>query len=194
MHPQNGNSKNTYYTYLPVLLGMFFGCIIFLFICQDSKLQIMNLGLEDYKISAVMNLPVWKMTLYVLKRRLGQWICFFAFWYLFSYSVSAICFNTCFGLYYGMVMCDLFIKFGWKGMVYGIACFFPHYILVFLAIWLLGKWFYRTDVWRNISYGNVNELQYFVKIFVIFFLIFVAIVWEIKFQKNILNFFYQYLV
>ncbi|MCI8510116.1 MAG: hypothetical protein HFJ06_16400 [Lachnospiraceae bacterium] len=194
MKNQNEYYKNAYYTYLPVFLGMFAGSILFLVLMAFFETQIMEQGLEDYKFGAVLNIPVWRLALYILKRRLGQLFLFIIVWLLFSYPVAAFCFNACFGGYYGIVVCNLFIKFGWHGIVYSLACFFPHYLLYFIAIYFSGRWFYYMSSRKNAAYGNVNKLQYLVKIFVIFFLIFIALIWEIKFQKNILNYFYQYLV
>lgn len=194
MKYRNKNYKNAYCTYFSAFLGMIFGSLLFLVPMAFFDIQLLELGLEDYKFGAVLNLPAWNLVLYILKRRLGQIFLYITIWTLFAYPVAAFCFNTCFGTYYGLVLCDLFIKFGWQGIGYSMACFFPHYLFYFFAIYLSGNWFYWMTSEKNAAYGNVNKLQYLVKIFVIFFLIFIGIIWEIKFQKNILNYFYQYLV
>lgn len=194
MKNQSEHYKNVYYTYFPIFLGMVIGSVLFLILMTFFEVQVMDQGLEDYKFGAVLNLPIWNLSIYILKRRLGQLFLFVIIWTLFSYPVAAFCYNLCFGGYYGIVVCNLFIKFGWYGAGYSMACFFPHYLFYFSAICFAGIWFYRMSSKRNAAYGNVNKLQYLVKIFVIFFLVFMAIFWEIKFQKNILNYFYQYLV
>lgn len=71
---------------------------------------------------------------------------------------------------------------------------FPHYLIYFAMIYLVGKWFRTAPDMKVYSHANVNKLQKLFKYFVIFFSITLAIIWEIKFQKNILNYFYQYLV
>ena len=185
--------KISYSTYLSVLVGVIAGCLFFFIMMIYDSEKIMEYGLEDYKISSVLDLPVLYLALYVLKRRIGQFILFVVLVILFSYSLAASCYCFFFGIYYGMVLCNLLVKFGIHGLVYGTACFFPHYFIYFLMIYLVGKWFYATSAAIH-SYTNVNKLQKLFKYFVIFFAIIIAIIWEIKFQKNILNYFYQYLV
>lgn len=194
MNNRNKNYKNIYCTYFPAFLGMLLGSLLFLVLMVFLDIQLLDRGLEDYKFGAVLNLPVWNLAIYILKRRLGQLILYLIIWTLFAYPVAAFCFNMCFGAYYGLVLSNLFIKFGWHGIGYSVACFFPHYLFYFFAIYLSGHWFYWISSEKQIAYKSVNKLQCLVKIFVIFFLISVAIIWEIKFQKNILNYLYQYLV
>ena len=184
----------TYYTYFSVILGIITGSFLFFILISYNMAQIMGQGLEDYKISGVMDLPILYLSLYILKRRIGQLLLFVMIMILFSYSVASSCYCFFFGAYYGIIICNLLVKFGMTGLVYGIVCFFPHYLIYFLVVYLVGKWFHTASVVKIYSYTNVNKLQKLFKYFVIFFMIIIAIIWEIKFQKNILNYFYQYLV
>lgn len=186
--------KISYFTYFSVILGVLAGSLFFLIMAIYNPTQIMGQGLEDYKISGVLDLPVVYLSVYVLKRRVGQLLLFLILMILFSYSAAASCYCFFFGVYYGGVICSLLVKFGINGLIYGLVCFFPHYLIYFITICLVGKWFYMPQSAKIYSYNNVNKLQNLLKYFVIFFLIITAVIWEIKFQKNILNYFYQYLV
>ena len=48
-------------------------------------------------------------------------------------------------------------------------------------------WFAKDNIQKKYYYGNVNNAQSFLKVFVIFLLVSGAVFIEIKFQKNILN-------
>lgn len=194
MSINDGNdNKIMYYTYYPVFLGMVLGSFFFLILSVSSDLLLFDKGLEDFKICSVLNLPAWNLVVYILRRRFFQIILFGILVVLFSYPLVAGLFNFSFGIYFGAILCSLFLKFAFRGLWYCLACFFPHYIIYFFTIYYIGKWFFNDDK-RYISYGNVNKLQYFIQIFVIFFVIFLALFWEIKIQKNFLNYFFQYLV
>lgn len=185
--------KISYSTYVPIILGVLAGCLCFFIMMLYNPDAFRKYGLEDYKISVLLDLPVFYLAIYVLKKRVGQLLFFIILAILFSYSIAATCYCFFFGIYYGIVVCNLFVKFGINGLVYGEACFFPHYLIYFLTIYLVGRWFYAEST-AIYSHTNVNKLQKLFKYFVIFFAIIIAIIWEIKFQKNILNYFYQYLV
>ncbi len=142
----------------------------------------------------MMNLPFLSYALYISRRRVLQWAIFFALWIATSYYVAAFGFTLVVGGYFGFLLCDLFVKFGGKGLLYTLALFIPHYILTFCAVYYMGKWFGSHSSEKTIFYNNVNKMQYFVKIFAIFLLIVASVFIEIKFQKNILKYFYQHLV
>lgn len=186
--------KITYITYLPVVLGVLAGSLFFFIMFMYHSGQIMGQGLEDYKISGVLDLPTVSLLFYILKRRMGQLLLFVMLLFLSSYSIAAFCYCFFFGAYYGIVICSLLVKFGINGLVYGMICFFPHYLIYFVTIYLVGKWFCMIPAARIYTHTNVNKMQNVFKCFVIVILILAAIIWEIKFQKNFLNSFYQYLV
>lgn len=188
------SDKITYYTYYAAFFGMIVGSIFFLVITVATDVPVLENGLEDYKIASVLNLPIWNLSLYIIKRRLCQIVLFIILVILFSYPFVSLLYNMIFGIYFGMILSSLFMKFALKGVLYSIACFFPHYILYFFVIYIIGKWFFFEDRKKNIYYRNVNKLQYFIQISVIISAITFAVFWEIKFQKNFLNYFYQYLV
>lgn len=181
-------------TYWMALSGVMIGSLIFLISLIASDTTFLESGLEEYKISSFVDFSSLKFYLYIIRRRSLQILCFLVIVYFCSYSMAAVLYNLFFGIFYGMILSNLFIKFSFHGILYGWFCFFPHYLLYFLVILFLGKWFYlKKDEYYN-YYKNVNKLQYFIKIFVIFVMIFASIFWEINFQKNILIFFNQYLV
>lgn len=187
------DNKTIYYTYYAAFLGMVIGSILFLGLTISTDSLFLDTGLEDFKISGVLNLTDSRLTLYILKRRVCQMILFFILTTLFSYSFAAAFYNFSFGIYFGMVLSSLFLKFAWRGLFYGFACFFPHYLFYFAVIYLIGKCYYFSDR-RNYRNIDVNKLQYFIRNFVIFSILFSGLFWESKFQKLFLNYFYQYLV
>lgn len=193
MNKSMEEQKISYCTYVSAIVGVVAGCLFFFLMMMYNPERVMEYGLEDYKIGGVIDLPIFYLAIYVLKRRVGQLLLFILLAVIFSYFVAATCYCFFFGIYYGVVVCNLLVKFGINGLLYGTACFFPHYLIYFLTIYLVGRWFCVMTS-ANYPYTNVNKLQKLIKYFVIFFVIIIAIIWEIKFQKNILNYFYQYLV
>ncbi|MBR1866322.1 MAG: hypothetical protein IJ801_07425 [Lachnospiraceae bacterium] len=194
MENRREHHKITYYTYMPALIGVAVGTLFFLIGMEWLDGYWNEQGLEDYKIHAVLNLPLWKIALYVLKRRAGQILLFLLLTILFSYPVTTFGYNLFFGFYYGLVTSSLLVKFGLNGMLYSMVCFFPHYLFYFLALYLIGLWVEPDRLKRRLCYGHVNKLQFVLQIFVIIFLLLFAIFWEIKFQKNFLEKFFQHLV
>lgn len=194
MERRKERDRIVYYTYVPALLGAVLGTLVFLIGVEWINGGWLERGLEDYQINVVMNLPLWKISLYILKRRGGQILLFVLLTVLISYSVTAFFYNLLFGLYYGMITASLLVKFGMAGLFYSFSCFFPHYLFYLIAIYLIGKWISSNALKRKMCYGNGNKLQFFVEFLVIFFLILLAVFWEIKFQKNFLELFYQHLV
>lgn len=194
MKNQNEAYKIAYVIYGAVVFGVLAGCIIYFVDVAFWDMKYFQHGLEEYSVGAILNLPVSQISTYILKRRGLQFLLFVLGIVLTSYGIATGTYSMLFGAFYGIIMCNLLLQYGLKGTVYGIICFFPHYLCYLLALYFGGKWFfYRKEV-KNRYYGNVNKLQYLIHFFVIFFLLVFALVWEIKFQKNILNYFYQYLV
>lgn len=186
--------KTAYIIFASILLGTILGNLSYLGdkIIYDAR-YFPN-GLEEYSIGAVMNLPVEQLTIYIVKCRMGQLFLLVLGTLITSYGIAVGIYSLIFGIFYGMAMCNFLIQYGIIGTGYGILCFFPHFLFYFFAMYLCGKWFFDYGNRNNMYYGNVKTAQYFFKFFVIFFLIFISLIWEIKFQKNILKFFYQYLV
>ena len=187
-------NKILLYTFFPVLLGVVLGTVIYLTCIDCIKGSYAGQGLEDYKIGAVMDLPLWKLSLYILKRRGCQIILFVLLTILVSYPITSFLYNFLFGLSYGMITSSLLIQFGFNGILYSFFCFFPHYLLYGFGIFLAGKWFLIGAQKKNMCYGNGNTLQYLTKVFMIFLLIFFAFFWEIKYQKNFLIKIFQHIV
>lgn len=186
--------RNKYYTFVPVLLGTAVGSLLLLVMIGILEMPMSEQGLENYGLGALMNLPQKELIFYILKKRGLQLLVYGLLAWSLTYPVAAFSFNGLFGIFYGMITCDLFIKFGFWGLVYSAVCFFPHYFCYFAAIYLGGYWFGRKPVYPSANTSNIKTLQYFIKIIVIFFLFAFAVIWEIKFQKNFLNYFYQYIV
>lgn len=194
MNNQNGSLKTTYIIFGAVILGVVLGSAGYLgdLILYDAR-YFPN-GLEEYSVGAVMNLPAEQLTIYILKCRLGQLFLLALVTIITSYGIAVGLYSLLFGTFYGMAICNFLIQYGIKGVGYGLLCFFPHFLLYFIAMHFCGRWFFGCHEQNRIYYGNVKTAQYFFKFFLIFFLVLISLVWEIKFQKNILKIFYQYLV
>lgn len=185
--------KLSYSTYFSIIAGVFLGSVMYLVLYHNQSF-LLEYGLEDYKVSGVLGLSEKQLLLYILRRRIGQIILYIILVLLFSYPVitALFCFN--FGIYYGVAVSSFLLKFGLKAMAYLNFCFFPHYLFYFFSLYFWGKWVCIQKNNYYSEYKNVNKFTIFVKIFVIFIFLFIAIIWEAYFQKNILNFFYQHLV
>lgn len=194
MKEQRQDYGMAYITYGLAVVGMIIGCFLYLADQIFYDAAYFRHSLDEYSIGAVMNLSTGQLALYIIKQRSEQLLLFALGMMLTSCGMITGLYSMVFGAFYGMVSCNLLIQYGLRGLGYGLACFFPHYLLYILAMYYFGKWFYEKQEGRYKYYQNVNFLQYFIKFLVIFFLIAFSFVWEIKFQKNILNFFYQYLV
>ena len=179
------------YTYGGLCFGVFLGTLIYLLsLCLDCD-YFLDKGLEDYGFGMVMNLPTKELMYFIIKRRVLQTLLIallFKF-FLQNHTSTFLCIFG--GMYYGIIICDLIVKYGVGGLLYGFVCFYPHYYLYFLVLHLVGKWRYEA---LNNCYEYMNLKVYFIKGFVIFLLFFLSLSWEIKFQKNFLNYFFQYLV
>ena len=186
--------KNIICTYGALMLGIFIGCILFgiLIICDGN--QWLDLGLEEYDVVATMNLSQEKILFYLLRKRILQIILYILIMILTSYSFASILYCGGFGCYYGFLLCNLVVKYNLYGFGYVFACFFPHYLFYFILIYVCGKKNNERNGYHNDRCKNVNIIQYLFKIFVIFMLFTFAIIWETNFQKNFLNYFFQYLV
>ena len=184
----------TYLTYGLAIVGMILGCFLYLADQIFYNATYFRYGLEEYSMGAVMNLPLGQLIIYILKRRSEQMLLFILGLLLTSCGVITGIYSMLFGTFYGVVTCNLLMQYGVSGLCFGMSCFFPHYLFYMIAMYFFGKWFYEQKEGKYKYYSNVNFLQYFIKFIVIFVLITFSLVWEINFQKNILNFFYQHLV
>ena len=193
MH-KKGIDKNIFCTYVALALGILVGCLYFLFSVTYGETILLEHGLEDYNITAMLNAPKHEMLAHLLKKRLLQTIIFVLSIILTTYSCSSFIFCGGFGIYYGLVVSNLIVKYGFSGLLYGFVCFFPHYFFVFMAIFLYGQWSDRKKAYYIKCHKDVNKIEKCVKIFVIFLLLILSFVWEIQFQKNFLNYFFQHLV
>ncbi len=176
------------------MAGAITGCILFFCCLILWKYPVLDYGLEDLHVLQAMNLSRKTYIIYICQRRLMHAVLFLAIWAVSTYYIAAFGFHLLVGCYFGFLLSDFFVKFGMSGIAYILACFIPHYILLFMAVYLSGWWFAQNDIRERYFYKNVNYVQSFLKIFVIFLLLAGGVFIEIKFQKNILNFFYQYLV
>lgn len=182
-------------TFLCLVLGTWIGCLVFFVCTLGLELPIMEYGIEDFGVLQMKNISNRLYAIYVCKQRMVQWGAFFALGCLASYYVAAGGYNLLVGIYYGFLLTDCFVKFGVRGILFSLFCFAPHYVISFFAVYWMGKWFVAKPAFIQKSCNiYVKNMQYFVKIFLIIFLIAGSVFFEIKFQKNILNYFYQYLV
>lgn len=183
-----------YLTFGTVVLGMVAGSLFYLSDMAFMNTGMFRNGIESYSIGAVMNLPVLQVAFYILRKRIGQLLFFVVMGVLLSYGIAAGVYGFLSGLFYGMVFSNVILQYGIKGIGYGAACFFPHYVFYLLAVYFCVRWInVRSSTAEGYMY-KVNKSQYFIKFFVICGLIILALIWEIKIQKFFLNFFYQYLV
>ena len=180
--------------YRTLFWGMILGVLCYLFDMLYFDSEFFSSGMENYSVSAVTNLPFEQLIFYVLKCRCNQLLLIILGSILISYGFAVGIYSIIVGLFYGMAMCNLLILYGIKGIGYGILCFFPHYCFYFLAIIFWGKWFGCSTEYETMNSGKVKKLQYLFKIFVIISFVLFSLLWEVKFQKNILKNFYQYLV
>ena len=179
---------------IPLLFGTLFGSLFYLN-CKNHFFHFeMESYLEEYTVTGIMELPGLKLFLYVIQQRAMQILLFMLFVLLFSFSLASCIYLFIFGFYYGIIMEHYLILYGLKGFSYGFFCFFPHYFIYFLVLYVIGKWIYPSEKNIKASYITINSLQKIMLIVWIVFLLGVGLIWEIKFQKNILNYFYQYLV
>ncbi len=194
MREERQEKRIFYLTYGMAVAGMVIGCLLYLGDLLFFRAGYFRHGVENYSPEVVMGLPFKQIAVYILKRRSEQMLLFVLGMLLASCGIVTGIYSMVFGAFYGISVCGILVQYGMKGLPYGLACFLPHYLFYFVAMYYLGKWYYEKQEGKYKYHPNVNFLQSFVKFIVIFILIFSALVWEIRFQKNILNFFYQYLV
>lgn len=171
-----------------VLSGVVIGSVLFLYMMLKN-IGIDEISISHFSIKGVCSLPSGKLIVILLKKRITQLLFLFIMLKVFSYWVVLGGYGLFFGGYYGYIMSGLFYQYGFYGTVYGIACFFPHYLCYAIAFYLVGKWFFYLSERDLLSENSVKIPQYFLKFFVIFLLLFLGLFWEINFQKNILKIF-----
>lgn len=179
--------------YIPILLGVSAGSLLFLYLVLHGS-NIAESEFFQYPIDDSVSFGSFQMIALILKRRIPQFVFLFVVLNICSYPLVLGGCSMIFGGYYGYIMSQLFYQLGAKGILYGIICFFPHYICYGASLFLVGKWFYNASNRYYTENANVKNTQYFFKFFVIILLLFFGVFWEIKFQKNILKIFYQHLV
>lgn len=181
--------------YIPMLLGSLLGSLFFLFFNNSFYDYFSENNMQEYNVTAIMELPFWKLFFYVFRQRAGQILFFILLVLLLSYSIATCLYLFFFGIYYGFVMEQCMILFGVKGIFYCFFCFFPHYLLYFFGLSLFGQCMIEPFIKRKeYSYATINTLQKIIVIVWIVLLFGMGLIWEIKYQKNILNYFYQYIV
>lgn len=190
-------NHNTYhinqYTYTMIFLGSILGIFLNLIFSFYLDCYIFDFDIEEYHLKGFTIDLSSRYVFYLLKRRIVQLISFLLIGVLFSFKYAAIIYNFIFGTFYGIYFVSMFIKFGIWGIGFTIFSFFPHYIFYFLMI------FYITKLYDKTKYEKLTQknIKFFISIFhffVIFILFSIGIYIEIKFQKNILNYFYQHIV
>ncbi len=194
MKEERHGEKMYYLTCGFAVAGMIIGCLVYLGDVLFYHAGYFRHSLDIYSTDVVKNLSVNQIAVCILKRRSQQLFLFVLGAMFASCGIVTGIYCMIFGVYYGVTACSLLVQYGIKGMGYCLACFFPHYLFYLLAMYFFGKWYGEKQEGKYKYYPNINFFQSFVKFIVIFLLIFFSLVWEIKFQKNILIFFYQYLV
>lgn len=182
------------FIYCPMIVGTLLGSILWIVGVQLNIPCILENGLESYSISGVLQQENRHLVIYILKSRVGFMLLFLFFTIVVSYYVSVMLYSFLFGSYYGFVVSGMLVKCGIKGFVYSFMCFFPHYLFYFIGVYLIGNYYFDSKIQGQYTRCNVKKIQSFFKIFVIFLFLSAGLIWEMKFQKNILKFFYQYIV
>ena len=194
MEEERQEKRIFYLTYGMAVAGVVIGSLLYLSDLLFFHAGYFRHGVEKYSPEVIMKLPIEQIAVYILKQRSEQILLFILGIFLVPCGIVTSIYSMVFGAFYGISVCSILVRYGMKGLPYGLACFLPHYLFYFVAMYYLGKWYYEKQEGKYKYHPNVNFLQSFVKFVVIFLLILSALVWEIRFQKNILNFFYQYLV
>jgi hypothetical protein len=179
--------------YIPLLIGIVSGTVMYIYL-QLQSFSLMEEGLENYSIAGVLSLSDMELIRYILKRRICQLFFLLLMSGVISYAILLAGYCGLFGCCYGLAFAQMFYQYGFEGCIYCVLCFFPHFISYGFVIYFIGKWFLCIPRERMLGMESVKRSQYFLKIFVIIFFFVFGMIWEIKFQKNILNYFYQYLV
>ena len=177
---------------IALIVGVLSGSLLYLYLCIYNS-SVDNSGLSQYSTLGILSLNNKEIVILILRRRIPQLFFIFLFFHIFQRSFVIYGSGILFGTYYGYSICQMFSQFGIKGVVYNLICFFPHYICYGTAIFFVAKWYGGLSPKEVENNLYVKKSQYLFKIFVIFFLLFFGVFWEIKFQKNILKNFYQYL-
>ena len=154
-----------YITFDTVVFGMIAGSLFYLSDMAFLDTGIFRNGMESYSVGAVMNLPVLQVAFYILRKRIGQLLMFIVLGALMSYWIAAGVYSFLIGLFYGMVFSNVILQYGIKGIGYGVACFFPHYVFYLLAIYLCVRWISVRHSATDGYLYKVNKSQYFVKFF-----------------------------
>lgn len=187
MYKKNWN-YNVICTYGALFLGVLAGCLLSLLSVVFDYGTLQDKGLEDFNISVIMNISSGEMMIYIIRKRMIQIFIYSLTLFVFPYGASSFLFCGSFGVYYGLVVSNLIIKYNLSGLLYGFVCFFPHYYIYFLMIYLIGKWKKHS---LNIYYQNMKYVEWFIKFFVIILMLMTSLIWEIKFQKNFLDYFFN---
>ncbi len=178
------------YTYVPAVIGNLLGSITLLICIEREREELSDWWIGMYGLNSLDSLSSGNFTLYLLQQRIGQIALFVLLSAIATYPVAAAGFNLVWGWFYGLVSAGLVFRFGWRGALLGGACFFPQFLLYFLAVGLGAKW--RERPGKNADSGQ--KLQYFLHFLVIFFLCALALYWELRVQKKFLFPYFQDLV
>lgn len=180
--------ENIIYTYLPLVLGMVSGIV--LFFSFFNKMEIIYTSLLDkYYVGNLSNYMINFSAKYIIIKKLSVVLLYIFLIILFSYRITAFFINYVFGVYYALIASVIYFIFGLKGVVFILILFTPHFILYFNSFVLFLNWFcFRKDLF----YNTVNKFNTFVRFMIILILSILGICWEIFFQKNFMDIFSRY--
>lgn len=162
--------------YYPILFGMLCGTIIY--ILKFDLISLFDKEIQFFKVGDA-SAHLSNYFLYIIRQRLISFIVIIVFTFLFSYKISIVLINMLLGIYYGIVSCTLFCEFGFISYKYIIGLFFPHYIIYIICLYLTGKFI----VYRECNHNKINNLNSFVKILLIFFLMIAGVFCEVFLKK-----------
>ena len=171
-------NKYKKYIWVSLIIGMITG--VFLFILKRNKLFFEDniIYINDY----IKNINSSDYPIYIIRQRIILLLVYFIIILLTSYKISICILNSFFGIFYGIVSCDLFCDYGIKSYLIIFVLFIPHFILYIYCFYLMGKYFFTNDN------NYLNKFNFFVKIILIAILLCAGVCFEIFFQKNFIRF------
>ena len=181
----NGSYAYKYYTYLPLMMGVISGGIIFIiYLLLDGSIDFLSLESNYFDYFYTNS----STNTYIINQRIIIFILFLIITLLFSYYFAAFMFNYILGIYYMLFSVYIIIEYGIKGMLGVFVLFLPFFMFYFYSICLMGKWFFSNSDYLKCQYERFNNINFFVKIILLIVMLLVGMAFEVFFQKNFIKF------
>ena len=164
------------HVYFPILLGLLCGTIIYIW--KFRLLGLFDKEIQIFKIEDA-SMDLCDYSLYIIRQRVISFIMIIIFTFLFSYKLSIILVEFLFGIYYAIVSSALFCQFGLMSYKLIISFFIPHFIIYVICLYYGGKYIINNNCYQN----KINNLNFFVKILLIIFLMSIGVFCEVFLKK-----------